>query len=242
MLRQPALAASLNAIAMQGADEFYCGDLAARIARYQEDRGGLIRASDLAAYAPLWVEAIATDYRGHRVEAMPPNSYGILLLMQLNGLAALDSGTLTRSVAGRLGYQISAMHAAFEGVPLIADPQAIPDAIDRLLGPQMTAAIQSAVLNGAGHQRVADRGGTACVLLADQHGNAISLVQSVFNAFGSMVLDPGTGILFNNRMSFAHAPNQPNSVGPAGGRPTRFAPCWCAAAAACAMRWRRPVA
>ena len=219
MLRQPALAASLNAIAMQGADEFYCGDLAARIARYQEDRGGLIRASDLAAYAPLWVEAIATDYRGHRVEAMPPNSYGILLLMQLNGLAALDSGTLTRSVAGRLGYQISAMHAAFEGVPLIADPQAIPDAIDRLLGPQMTAAIQSAVLNGAGHQRVADRGGTACVLLADQHGNAISLVQSVFNAFGSMVLDPGTGILFNNRMQgFTHAPNQPNSVGP-GRRP-----------------------
>jgi gamma-glutamyltranspeptidase len=219
VLRQPALAASLEAIAEQGADEFYCGDLARRIARHQEERGGLIRASDLSAYAPLWVEPVASDYRGHRVEVMPPNSYGILLLMQLNGLAALDSETLTRSVAQRLGYQISAMYAAFEGVPLIADPCAIPDAIDRLLGPQATAAMRSAVLGAAGGQKVADRGGTACLLLADQHGNAVSLVQSVFNVFGSMVLDPETGILFNNRMQgFTHRPGTPNSVGP-GRRP-----------------------
>ncbi len=219
VLRQPALAASLRAIAMQGADELYCGDLARRIARFQEERGGFIRAADLAAYAPLWVEPIATDYRGHRVEVMPPNSYGILLLMQLNGLAALDGETLTGSVARRLGYQISAMHAAFEDVSSIADPRAVPDAIERLLGPQTTAAMRSAVLSGAGGQKVADRGGTACLLLADQHGNAISLVQSVFNVFGSMVLDPQTGILFNNRMQgFTHRPGRPNSVGP-GRRP-----------------------
>jgi gamma-glutamyltranspeptidase/glutathione hydrolase len=219
VLRQPALAASLRAIATQGADEFYCGDLARRIAQYQEERGGLMRASDLAAYAPLWVEPITTDYRGHQVEVMPPNSYGILLLMQLNGLAALDSETLTQSVARRLGYQISAMQAAFECVETIADPRAVPDAIERLLGPQTTSAMRSAVLSGAGGQKVADRGGTSCLLLADQHGNAISLVQSVFNVFGSMVLDPGTGILFNNRMQgFTHRPGKPNSVGP-GRRP-----------------------
>jgi gamma-glutamyltranspeptidase/glutathione hydrolase len=219
VLRQPALAGSLRAIATRGADEFYLGDLARRIAHHQEERGGLIRAADLAAYAPLWVEPIATDYRGHRVEVMPPNSYGILLLMQLNGLAALDSVTLTRSVALRLGYQISAMHAAFEGVPMIADPHAVPDAIDRLLAPEMTAAMRAAVLSRAGGRKVADRGGTACLLLADQQGNAISLVQSVFNVFGSMVLDPGTGILFNNRMQgFTHRPDKPNSVRP-GRRP-----------------------
>jgi len=219
MLRQPALAASLRTIARQGADEFHCGDLARRIARFQAERGGLIRESDLAAYAPLWVEAIAADYRDHRVEVMPPNSYGILLLMQLNGLAVLDSESLTKSVARRLGHQISAMYAAFEGVPFIADPQAIPDAIERLLAPDMTASMQSAVLSLAGGRKVADRGGTSCLLLADQQGNAISLVQSVFNVFGSMVLDPGTGILFNNRMQgFTHRPGWPNSVGP-GRRP-----------------------
>jgi len=219
ILRQPALAASLQAIAKQGADELYLGDLARRIAHFQEERGGLIRAPDLAAYAPLWVEPIATDYRGHQVEVMPPNSYGILLLMQLNGLAALDSETLTASLARRLGYQISAMFAAFEGVPWIADPRALPDAVEHLLGLETTAAMRSAVLSAAGGQKVADRGGTSCLLLADQHGNAISLVQSVFNVFGSMVLDPDTGILFNNRMQgFTHRGGKPNSVGP-GRRP-----------------------
>src|SRR5258708_1786271 len=128
--------------------------------------------------AALWADPVATDYRGHRVEVMPPNSYGILLLMQLNGLSALDSESLTRSLAQRLGYQISAMHAAFEGVPSIADPLAVPDAVERLLGPQATAAMRAAVLSGAGGPKIADRGGTACLLLADPHGNAISLVRS----------------------------------------------------------------
>ncbi len=219
ILRQPALAASLRAIATYGADEFYSGDLAARIVHFQEARGGLIRAADLEGFTPLWVDPIATTYRGHVVEVMPPNSYGILLLMQLNGLAALDSATLTQSVAQRLAYQISAMHAAFESVPSIADPRALPDAIERLTGREMTATMQTAVLNGTVGAKVANRGGTACLLIADAHGNALSLVQSVFNVFGSMVLDPGTGILFNNRMQgFTHRPGRPNSVGP-GRRP-----------------------
>ena len=219
MLRQPALAASLRAIARHGADEFYTGELAQRIARGQEARGGLIRAGDLAAYAPLWVEPIATDYRGHRVEVVPPNSYGVLLLMQLNGLMGLDGAALTQSLAQRLAYQISAMQAAFEGVAMIADPRALPDAVDKLLSHETTAAMQSAVLGNAAGRKVAERGGTACLLLADAEGNAVSLVQSVFNVFGSMVLDPDTGILFNNRMQgFTHREGRPNSVGP-GRRP-----------------------
>jgi gamma-glutamyltranspeptidase/glutathione hydrolase len=216
MLRQGALAATLRTIAEEGADAFYLGDLAQRIARYHEAQGGLIRDADLAAFAPIWVEPVAADYRGHRVEVMPPNSYGILLLLQLNGLAALDSATLTRSAACRLGCQISAMHAAFESVPLIADPQAIPDAVERLLATEMTAKMRAAVLGRAGGARVADCGGTSCLLLADAQGNAVSLVQSVFNVFGAMFLDPGTGILFNNRMQgFTHRGGLPNSVGPA---------------------------
>ena len=219
MLRQPALAASLRAIARHGADEFYEGDLAGRIARGQEARGGLISAADLAAYAPLWVEPLATDYRGHLVEVMAPNSYGMLLLMQLNGLAVLDSAALTRSITRRLACQINAMHAAFEHVAMIADPRALPDAVARLLSPAATAAMQSAVRSGTAPRKRAEQGGTACVLLADAEGNAISLVQSVFNVFGSMTLDPETGILFNNRMQgFTHRPGEPNSVGP-GRRP-----------------------
>src|SRR5262249_55519991 len=79
-LHQPALAATLRTIAADGADAFYRGEIARRIGEFFERSGGLMRASDLAAYEPLWVDSVSTDYHGHRVEVMPPNSYGLLLL------------------------------------------------------------------------------------------------------------------------------------------------------------------
>jgi gamma-glutamyltranspeptidase/glutathione hydrolase len=220
LFRQPALAATLRGIAAEGADSFYLGATARRIGAYFSERGGMMRASDLADYRPIWVEPAATEYRGHRVEVMPPNSYGILLLLQLNGLAAVEGAALAADPVQRVGWQMSAMKAAFEhGRPLIADPAAIPDAVARALAPEMAARMRDAVLKTAPATRVPNRGGTSCLMLADAAGNAICVVQSVFNVFGSAFLDPNTGVLFNNRMQgFTHLPDRPNSVAP-GKRP-----------------------
>jgi gamma-glutamyltranspeptidase/glutathione hydrolase len=219
-LRQPALAATLRRIAAGGADGFYSGETAEHIDAYFAEHGGLISASDLAAYCPEWVEPLATTYRGHRVEVMPPNSYGILLLMQLNGLSVVDGPGLIADPARRIAYQMSAMQAAFaQGTPWIADPRDVPGAAERLLGSEMVATMQQAVLHGASASAIRDRRGTSCLLIADAAGNAISLVQSVYNVFGSYFREPHTGVLFNNRMQgFVHRPDQINSVGP-GKRP-----------------------
>jgi gamma-glutamyltranspeptidase/glutathione hydrolase len=218
--RQPALAATLRGVATEGADSFYLGETARRIGAYFAERGGLMRASDLADYRPIWVEPAATTYRGHRVEVMPPNSYGVLLLMQLNGLSAVDSTALAADPVRRVGWQMSAMKAAFEqGRPLITDPAAMPDSVAQALAPEMAARMRAAVLATAPATRVPNRGGTSCLMLADAAGNAICVVQSVFNVFGSAFLDPGTGVIFNNRMQgFTHLPGKPNSVAP-GKRP-----------------------
>jgi len=215
-LRQPALAATLRRVAAEGAEGFYRGETAERIGGFFAENGGLMRASDLAAYEPIWVEPAATLYRGHRVMVMPPNSYGSLLLMQLNGLSGLDPATLTADPARRIGYQMNAMKAAFAwGVPLIADPRAVPDAATELLSAAMTERLQQAVRGAAPGGRVPDRAGTSCLLVADAAGNAICVVQSVFSVFGSVCRDPATGLLFNNRMSgFTHLPGKPNSVAP----------------------------
>jgi len=220
MLRQPALARTLRTIADEGADAFCRGALAQRIDEFFEERGGLIRASDLAAYDPLWTEPAISDYRGHQVEVMPPNSLGVLLLMQLNGLSALDSATLMENAGRRAGYQMSALKAA-AGLSKrwIADPRGVPDAVAHLTGGKMTAQMQAAVCAPAAPTRVRNTGGTACLLIADEYGNAVSMVQSVFNVFGAVLLDPETGIMFNNRMQgFTHRPDHPNSVAP-GKRP-----------------------
>jgi gamma-glutamyltranspeptidase/glutathione hydrolase len=221
MLRQPALAQTLRSIADDGADVFYRGEIGRRIGAFFEKCGGLIRASDLADYEPLWVEPATSDYRAHQVEVMPPNSLGVLLLMQLNGLSAIDSATLMEDAGRRAGYQMSALKAAAElSKRWIADPRSVPDAVAHLTGADVTAQMQAAVRAPAPTARVRNTGGTACLLIADQHGNAVSVVQSVFNVFGAVLLDPQTGILFNNRMQgFTHKSDHPNSVAP-GKRPS----------------------
>jgi gamma-glutamyltranspeptidase/glutathione hydrolase len=216
-LRQPALAATLRRIATDGAEEFYTGETARSIAAAFERSGGLMTAADLAAYRPMWVEPISTDYRGHAVSVMPPNSCGGLLLMQIDGLSAVSSSELAADPGRRLGYQMSAMKAAFRhGKDLVTDPALLPDAAKRMLAPEMKALMREAVLGHASPGKVPGSGGTACVLVADTEGNMICIVQSIYNVFGSAFMDPATGILFNNRMQdFDHRPGLPGSVGPA---------------------------
>ncbi len=215
-LHQPKLAATLQRIARQGADEFYTGETARHIAKAHAAAGGLMTEADLAGYAPMWVEPVSTTYRDHRVSVMPPNSCGGLLLMQLDGLGALSSAELTADPVRRMAYQMNAMKAAFEhGQPLVCDPALMPDAPARMIAPEMKARMQAAVKAMSSKGKVPGSGGTACVLVADATGNMICIVQSIYNVFGSMFMDPATGILFNNRMQdFEHRPGQPGSVGP----------------------------
>ncbi len=219
-LHQPALAATLKRIAKGGADEFYKGETARHIAKAHANAGGLMTEADLAGYAPMWVDPVSTDYRGHRVSVLPPNSCSALLLMQLDGLSAVSSDELAADPVRRMAYQMSAMKAAFEhGQGLVFDPSLDPDASAKMLAPEMKARMKAAVRAISAQGSVPGSGGTACVLIADNAGNMICIVQSIYNVFGSMFMDPATGILFNNRMQdFDHRPGQPGSVGP-GRRP-----------------------
>jgi gamma-glutamyltranspeptidase/glutathione hydrolase len=55
------------------------------------------------------------------------------------------------------------------------------------------------------------------VVAVDGDGNAVSLIQSVFHAFGSGILDPATGVLLHNRGAyFSLDPESPNAI--AGGK------------------------
>ncbi len=219
-LRQPALAATLRRIAKNGADEFYLGETAKKIAAAHAADGGLMSAADLASYAPIWVEPMSTQYRGHQVSVLPPNTCSAFLLMQLDGLSALSSEELTADPARRVAYQMSAMKASFAaGTPFVVDPALMPDAPARMLAPEMKARMRDAVLGMKNAGKVPGSGGTACMTIGDAEGNMICIVQSIYNVFGSSYLDASTGILFNNRMQdFKHQPDLPGSVGP-GRRP-----------------------
>ena len=175
-------------------------DLAQLFTRHAN--GGLASAADFEGYKPEWVTPLETDYRGRSVRVMPPNSYGVLMLMQLNALSGLSSEEIAADEATRVGYLMRAMHASFvEGQHHIADPRTNPAPVNELLGAAMTARLRKAAEIGDHPALSHPPGGTSCITIADASGDAVSVVQSVFHVFGGAFLDPGTGILMNNRMT-----------------------------------------
>jgi gamma-glutamyltranspeptidase/glutathione hydrolase len=214
-LRQPALARTLQTVAADGADAFYDGAPAAAIGRYVASRGGLLVAGDFAGYGADEAMPIETRYRDLTVRVMPPNSYGLFMLLQLNALAGLDWSRLSLESPDRLASLIGAAQAAFTvGDRAVADPAFTPEPVADLLGPKGTAKLRDAFARRSG-KGAANRGGTAIVSVADAAGNACIIVQSVFLAFGSGLTDPETGVLLSNRMlGFTTAPGHPNQIGP----------------------------
>ena len=58
-------------------------------------------------------------------------------------------------------------------------------------------------------------GGTVYISAADQWGNAVSLLESNYQGFGSGLVDPATGIAFHDRGAFFRLdPSHPNALAP----------------------------
>jgi gamma-glutamyltranspeptidase/glutathione hydrolase len=195
--QQPKLAAVLREIAARGEDGFYRGWVAQSLLACNESAGGLWRAADFERASADWVQPPAGTFAGRDVHVMPPNSMGTLMLEQLR---CTDSG---------LDSEIRhAIRVIDEGQQRIGDP-------DRM----RTRAI------GTDRARV-EPGDTTGFVAMDAEGNAIAMLQSVFQPFGSGVVDTRTGILMNNRMfDFSLSEGHPNEVGP-GMRPAHTLNPW----------------
>lgn len=228
LLVQRDLAATLRRIASGGARALYTGPLAARVAGFITTEGGFVTAADLARHRSEWTAPLRTTYLDHEVLAFPPNTQGVTFLEMLNiaGQASLTA----------MGHNSAAyIHTLVEGAKLayadrdrwVADPRFSSVPTDRLLSPDYARELarrirpdssDSTDARGAGEDRDAT-GDTVYLCVIDQHGNAVSLIQSLFAAFGSGRMVPGTGIVLHNRGSlYSLDAVHPNIIAP-GKRP-----------------------
>ena len=134
VMRLPALAATLKAIAAGGAKAFYEGPIAADIAATVQAAGGLLAAEDLARHRGDVVEPISTNYRGLDVVELPPNGQGLTALVLLNILEQFDLAKLDPMGPERLHLALEAARLAF-GVrdTHIADPAYMREPVAGLL-------------------------------------------------------------------------------------------------------------
>ncbi len=222
MLQQPDLAASLRAIAADGPDTFYRGDLAERIAQGIARIGGWVGADDLAAHRTDRRVPIETTYRGLRVVGQPPVSQGHVLLEELAIAEGVDLRSMGWGSAEQIHTMVEIKKLAFADRDAMAgDPRAVPFEVGDLLAEGFIAQRRRAITGRAALrvEPAALPADTTYLAVVDRDGNAVSLIESVFSAFGSATMVPGTGILLNNRLAgFSLDVRSPNALAP-GKRP-----------------------
>ncbi|MEX1254668.1 MAG: gamma-glutamyltransferase [Dehalococcoidia bacterium] len=218
ILRQPDLARTLEAIASDGRNGFYGGAVGKRITAYMEEHGGLLSDEDLARDQAVWGEPLRVDYRGCTVYEQPLPSQGFLALEALNIVEGFDLANAPATSADAVHPCAEAMRLAFADRDAhVGDPDAVEVPIERLLSKEHAAELRQRITNGAEAPTTsALRGGdTTSFAVADEQGNLVSFIQSIFHPWGSAVLVPGTGVLLNNRMlGFSLDAASPNALRP----------------------------
>lgn len=224
MLQQPDLAATLRAVSRDGADAFYRGELGERFVQAVGTIGGAIDRADLAAHRTDRPEPISIEYRGLRIFGQPPVSQGHILLEELAIAEGLDLREMEWGSPELIHLLVETKKLAFADRDAYAgDPARVDFEAQRLLGAEFIASRRRAVAVKASERSEAGSlmtpADTTYLAVVDRDGNAVSLIESVFSAFGAATVVPGTGILLNNRLTgFSLDARSPNAIAP-GKRP-----------------------
>jgi gamma-glutamyltranspeptidase/glutathione hydrolase len=190
LLRNPDLASVLHDLGRGGINTFYRGEIAAAIVASIKSRDGLITARDLAGHRSQWVEPVTVGYRDVTVYELPPPTQGLTALAILARLKRLTREELE------------------PGPGFVAEFKRIRDECyslrDRYItDPDFSVAPTSPFLDpghaAVGGPGIRDGGDTVYLCAADEHGNLVSLIQSVAFDFGSGIVAEGTGMLLQNR-------------------------------------------
>ncbi len=222
MFRNPEMAAAYRVIASEGAAGFYKGAIARAILKTSERLGGKLSAADLSEFEPEWVQPISTEYRGWKVYELPPNGQGIAALQMLNILSLFPLSQFDSRGVDELHTQIEAQKLAYADLRrYVADPRFSKAPVEGMLS--MEYARQRAnLINpqrancdvGPGVPPVI-HGDTIYMAAIDREGNIVSLIQSLYQHFGSGVVVDGYGFALHNRGGlFDFDPQHPNALAP----------------------------
>ena len=225
IFRQPNLARTFRTLARGGRDAFYKGEIARAIADYCEKHGGFISMADLAAQKSDWVEPISTNYRGYTVYEIPPNGQGLTALLTLNILEGFDLAALSAQPDRYYHTLIEATKLAFaDRNRYIADPAFSKVPVVELLSKDYAAKRRALIdpnkaLDSPPPGAINVGSDTTYFTVVDKDGNAVSFINSLFDAFGSGIVAGDTGIVLQNRgSSFSLDRAHPNHLEP-GKRP-----------------------
>jgi gamma-glutamyltranspeptidase len=206
---------TLRAIAKDGADTFYRGEIARRIAADLQENGGIMTAADLSQYRAIEREPVVGRYRGHTLYAGgPPVSTGIQLFESLQILENYQpaAGARTTTDADYFHYALESWKVR-DQVRRVADPERWPvDFAEHLsleharklfqkIDPKKASRYERQPPDDAPPPptpRIST--GTTSFAVADAQGNMIAVTQTLSTWGGTFYVSKGLGFLYNNHL------------------------------------------
>jgi len=228
MLRNPALAEVLRAIATGGADAFYSGKIAEDIVatvNNAKPRAGDMTLADLAGYKPMKRAVPCGTYRVYKVCGIgPPTSGGITVLQILGMLRRFDMGSEDPlSVAAAHRFAEASRLAYADRDRYLGDPDFVKMPLAGLIDPSYLAE-RSALIHDdraspnalpgdppgdttiGASQHQFEPVSTSHMVIVDREGNIVTFTTTVENAFGSRLMVDGF-ILNNQLTDFSFRPS-----------------------------------
>jgi len=220
LFRQPDLANTLQAIAKGGADAFYRGDIARKMADDLQSRGGSVTYEDLASYTARDATVVRTNYRGYEIVGTIAPANGTSVITALNVLSHFDMGELSDVEWARVISQTMAqvMQATVMDDPDDANYQLTiskeqiqkylqeieqPSADAVRKGPRrkftlpqsQSEAMRVSQVDWSGENNGKFSHHTTNHVAADQNGMVVTMTQTLGPNFGAKVMTPGLGFL-----------------------------------------------
>ncbi|MFT5434625.1 MAG: gamma-glutamyltranspeptidase/glutathione hydrolase [Myxococcota bacterium] len=224
-MTNPGLAESYRILQEGGASALYGGALGETLAEFVQSQGGFLTVADFANHSPRWVEPLSVDFHGYTVWELPPSGQGIAALQMLRLLEPFDLVSMGHNSAEYLHHFVEAKKLAYEDLrKYVADPEWMTTSPQQLLSDEYIDERRSLMNPKLATDRedpdaAVQQSETIYLSVADQHGNMVSFINSVFGYFGSGLVAPGTGVILQNRgAGFTLEAGHPNRAAP-GKRP-----------------------
>ncbi len=222
VFRAPGQAVVLRRIARDGRAGFYEGEVAEDMVASLQALGGSHTLADFAATACDYTDPISGQFGPVELLEHPPNGQGATAILMLNILSHFDLGRLDPFGSQRAHLEAEAAKLAYDTRNrVIADPDRTTR-LAHMLAPETAAKLaalidpkramaEPAKLAEAVHRE------TVYLTVVDRDRMAVSLIYSIFHAFGSGLASRRFGLNFQNRgAGFTLTEGHPNEA--AGGR------------------------
>ncbi|MGI9352516.1 MAG: gamma-glutamyltransferase family protein [Rhizobiaceae bacterium] len=210
------LGQTLRRLAATGLEDFYRGDIGQSLARDLEQAGSPLSLSDLNRHHTLEVVPLQASIGKHSVFNMPPPTQGLasLILLGVFDQLAVQEAENFEFVHGLVEATKSAFRIRDR---VITDPDYISEDITNYLQPETFRKLARGIdpKIAAPWPGKESAGDTVWLAAADGEGRVVSFIQSLYWEFGSGLVLPETGIVWQNRgISFSLDENHHNCLKP----------------------------